>query len=188
MTTKKPKKQIEVEFRSMFDLKKYKKIKNFLEKYAQDLGEDDKDVYFFILPDKLLKVVNEVSKKTAKIVLKLNKIGKGSDFEEIEIPINPQDIEKAVKLFKLLGFSEIQNSFQKRHNYNYKGVDLALKYSEVWGYHLELEMVVNSIKEKKKAEEKIKKVAQELGVKLMTDEELRDFTSRVDQEYRNGLR
>jgi adenylate cyclase class IV len=120
-------KRIEIEFRSRFSRKKYDQLKNFLLSHAEDLGEDDKDVYFFILPDKLLKVVNNVSQKTAKIVLKLNKIGKGSDFEEIEIPVDPQDVEKGVNMFKFLGFNEVQNSFQKRHNFRYKGVEIALK-------------------------------------------------------------
>jgi len=80
--------RIEVEFRSMFSEKKYNDIKIFLEKNAKDLSEDNKDVYFFILQDKLVKVVNNISKKNAKIVLKLNKIGKGSDFEETEILID----------------------------------------------------------------------------------------------------
>ena len=78
---------IEVEFRSMFDKNKYNKLAKFLNANAEDLGKDDKDVYFFIFPDKLLKVVNNISQKTAKLVMKLTKIGHGNAFEEIEIPI-----------------------------------------------------------------------------------------------------
>jgi len=126
-------KRIEIEFRTMFDKKKYSDLYNFLNKNAEDLGEDDKDVYFFILQDKLLKVVNNISKKSATIVLKLNRIGKGSDFEEIEIPIKQKEIEKAVKLFNELNVTEnIIHSFQKRHNYIYKGVEIALKFSSEW--------------------------------------------------------
>ena len=134
--------QIEVEFRSMFGKKKYNDIRIFLEKNAKDLGEDNKDVYFFILQDKLVKVVNNISKKNAKIVLKLNKIGKGSDFEETEILIDQNDVEKSVGFFTSLGLNEMQRSFQKRHNYLYKEIEFALKYSDTWGYHLELEKMV----------------------------------------------
>ncbi|MGI5826638.1 MAG: CYTH domain-containing protein [Patescibacteria group bacterium] len=181
-------KQIEIELRSVFDEKKYNKLKDFLDKNAQDLGEDDKDVYFFLLPDKITKATHNVSKKTAKIVIKLNRIGRGSsDFEEIEIPINPSDFEKAVKLFSALPFDQIQNSYQKRHNYLLDGVEIALKWTESWGYHMELEIVVDNVVKREDAECKIRKVAEKLGVQIMSEEELKDFTQKIDDNYKKGL-
>jgi len=141
-------KNIEIEHRARFDEEKYNALSKFLDVNAQDLGEDDKDVYFFLFPDKLVKTVNNTSKKTAKIVLKLTKIGKGNDFEEIEISIKPEDFEKATKIFIALETGEYMRSFQKRHNYLYKGVELALKWSETWGHHLELEVVVSDVSKK----------------------------------------
>ncbi len=178
------KQRIEIEFRSILSKRDYLRLGKFLKLRAQDLGSDDKNVHFFIMPDKLLKVVNNISRKNAKIVLKLNKIGKGSDFEEIEIPVNPIDADKIVKMFFFLGFNEVQESFQKRHNYKYKEVELALKYSKTWGFHLEMEIVVDAMARKTAAEAKIFKVAEELDVKLMTDKELSDFTGKVDRKYR----
>lgn len=177
-------KNIEIEFRSRFDVKKYKELKKFLDVNAKDLGEDDKDVYFFLLPDKLLKTVNNVSKKTAKIVLKLTKIGKGSDFEEIEVPINQSDFEKTSKIFTALHLCDNMHSFQKRHNYLYKGVELALKWSGPWGYHLELEVVIHDKNKKQFAEKKIFSVAKELGVKIMSDKELKSFTQKAEADYK----
>ena len=178
-------KKIEIEFRSIFDENRYLKLKKFLDKSAQDLGEDDKDVFFFIMPDKLLKVVNNISKNNAKLVLKLNKIGKGSDFEEIEVTILQANFNEMVKLFTNFGITDnIMQSFQKRHNYLYKDVELALKYSDVWGYHLEFEIVVDDISKKEMAEIKIKKVANELGVHLMTDQELIKFTKNAEEKYK----
>lgn len=46
-------KQIEIEMRAMFDKNKYEELKSFLDSNAVDLGQDDKDVYFYIFPDKL---------------------------------------------------------------------------------------------------------------------------------------
>lgn len=177
-------KQIEVELRAMFDEIKYRELRDLLNNSAKSLGADDKDVYFFILPDKLVKVVNNVSKGTAKIVLKLTKIGKGSGFEEVEIPIDPIFIEKSVNLFSNLGFNEIQQSFQKRHNYLYKDVEIALKYSDAWGYHMELEKIVSDKKDIEKAEQEIREMAAEFNVHIMTDDELADFTAKKDREYR----
>ena len=177
--------QIEIEYRSMIDKKKNDELLEFLRAYAEkDLGEDDKMTYFFILPDKLLKVVNNISKRSAKLVLKLNKIGHGSDFEEIEVPISQSNVENSAKMFELLGFTDVQKSFQKRHNFIYRGVEFAIKYSEEWGYHVELEMVVNNLDQKPDAEKKIAAIAKELNLKLMTDEELKKFTKEIDDKHR----
>ena len=181
-------KQIEIELRSVFDEKKYNELKEFLGKNAEDLGEDDKDVFFFLLPDKIAKATHNISKKTAKIVIKLNRIGRGtSDFEEIEIPINPSDFDKAVKLFSALPFDQIQNSYQKRHNYLLDGVEIALKWTESWGYHMELEILVDDVAKREEAENKIRKVAEKLGVQIMSEEELKDFTKKIDENYKKGL-
>lgn len=176
--------QIEVELRSLLDEKKYDELKKFFQNNAEDLGADDKDVFFFILPDKLVKVVNNISKKNAKIVLKLTKIGKGSGFEEVEIPIDREYVDKAVRFFTGLGFNEIQQSFQKRHNYLFKEVEFSLKYSDAWGYHLELEKMVRDQKEIVFAEKEMHQIAAELGINLMSDNELAEFTAKKDKEYR----
>ncbi|MEK7212209.1 MAG: CYTH domain-containing protein [Patescibacteria group bacterium] len=177
-------KTIEVEFRSRFDIGKYEALRSFLDKNAKDLGSDDKNVHFFILPDELLKVVDNVSHGTAKIVMKLNKIGRGSDFEEIEVVIAREDVDETVQLFKSLNITDkVMHSFQKRRNYLYKGVELALKWSEIWGHHLELEMVVDDKSKQKEVESKLRAIADELGVEIMTDDELAEFTRRVEENY-----
>ncbi len=91
-------KNIEVEFWAKFSEEKHKQLFSFLHKNGKDLGKDDKDIYFFLFPDKNLKVVNQVAKKNAKIVLKLNKIGLSHSFKEIEIPIFLQPPQMVLKM------------------------------------------------------------------------------------------
>lgn len=182
-------KNIEIEFRAIFGENDFCRLKEYLDKNAKNLGEDDKDVFFFIMPDKLLKVVDNISKNNAKLVLKLNKIGKGSDFEETEIPIEQELINDFVKVLTALGFTKnIMRSFQKRQNYVYKGVEVALKYSEIWGYHLELEIMVADIKEKEQAEKRIREVANDLNIKLMTDQELAEFTKKAEEKNKTKIK
>ena len=182
------KKQIEIELRSLLDKRKYAALKKFLDTNAKSLGKDDKDVYFFLLPDRIVKAVKNVSQKTAKIVIKLNRLGKGrSDFEEIEIPISPLDFDKAVKLFSSLRFDQIQNSYQKRQNYLYEGVEIALKHSDSWGYHMEFEVIIDDLSKKNEAERKIYQVANKLGVKIMTEEEITEFAQKIDAQYKKGI-
>ncbi|MFA5742645.1 MAG: CYTH domain-containing protein [Candidatus Paceibacterota bacterium] len=181
------KRNIEIEFRSIFDENRYNELRRFLDEKAQLLGEDDKDVFFFTLSDRLLKVVNNISKDNAKIVLKLNRIGKGSDFEEIDLSLSRDQVDQAVNIFTKLDIADnIMHSFQKRTNYIYHDVEIALKHSDVWGYHLELEIVVDDESKKQSAEQKIKEVAEELKIHLMTDQELADFTKNATEKYKQN--
>jgi adenylate cyclase class IV len=177
-------KQIEIEFRSCFDQNKFNELETFLQSNAEDLGQDNKNVFFYIFKDKLLKVVDEVSKKRGKIVLKNSKIGDGSDFEEIEIIIDKDSIEATNNIFSELSLDcQLIESYQKRNNYLYKGVEIALKYSNHWGFHIELEIVIDDIKLKKDAEKKIHAVAKELNIKLMNDVELEEFVNKLEKDY-----
>lgn len=181
----KPSRSIEIEFRSVFDKTEFDRLKKFLDENAENLGEDDKDVHFFIFPDKLLKVTSNTSQSTAKITLKLNRIGKGSAFEEIEIPIQQSEVDRAVEMFNKLKVTDnIIHSFQKRNNYLYKGVGIALKFSEHWQYHLELELVVDDENKKREAENKIREVAGELDIRLLTEEELAEIVKKIESEHR----
>src|SRR3989304_6606831 len=60
-------KNIEIEHRARFDKTTYDNISNFLNANAEDLGEDDKDAYFFLFPDKLLKTVNRSEEHTSEL-------------------------------------------------------------------------------------------------------------------------
>ena len=180
-------KTIEVEVRSLFDEIKYNELSEFLNANAEDLGQDDKDTYFFMLPTKVVKAVHNISRNTAKIVIKLTRVGMGTnDTEEIEIPISPSDFDKSVRLFKELSFDQVQRAYQKRRNYLYKDAELALKYSESWGYHLEIELMISDKSEQAEAEAKLNDIANELGVKILTPEEQTAFVNKVDSNYKSN--
>jgi adenylate cyclase class IV len=182
-------KNIEIEFRSLLDEGKYKQLVDFLLKNGEDLGDDDKDTYFFIFKDKLLKVVKNLSKGTGKVVLKLNKLGKGSDFEEIEIPLKISEVDRMADLFSALKLpAQLIHNDQKRHNFLYKGVEIAVKYSIDWGYHAELEIVIKDSGDKESAEVRIQEVAKELGLRLMTDDEVLKLTGEIEARYRKEER
>lgn len=176
-------KNIEVEFFAQFNKEKYHRLFSFLRKNAKNLNKDDKNNWFFLFPNKNLKVVKEISKKTAKIVLKMNKIGLANSGEEIEIKIDQKDAEKMVKIFKELGCNKIIHTFTKRHNFKYKGVEIALKYSEDWGYHLELEIMIKDKSKQPQAEAKIQKIANELGVNLLTSDQLKQIVIEIEGKY-----
>ncbi|MCR4308063.1 MAG: CYTH domain-containing protein [Candidatus Berkelbacteria bacterium] len=180
-------KNIEVEFRSQIDKTTYDRVLKFLLKHGKNLGADDKRVWFFVMPDRLLKVTDNITKETGKITLKLTKIGHGHSFEEIEFPIAEADIEKAIKLFEELGHEYLVEPIILRHDFEYKGVEVAVKYSKTWGYHLEFEVMVSSKDEESRAESLIREVASDIGVEIMNNDELKSFTQNVEETYVNPV-
>ncbi|MFH1233618.1 MAG: CYTH domain-containing protein [Patescibacteria group bacterium] len=186
MENSKIKRNIEVELRSLLDEKQFFELKNCLAQKGKDLGEDNKDSHFFIFPDKLLKVTDNITKNNAKITLKLQKIGLGNDFEEIEVYFPREDADKIIRIFGILGFKNYMYSYQNRHNYVYKNIEFALKYTVSWGFHCELEIMVDNEQDVPNAVRQINTVASELGLKIMTDEELKEFTTKIETGWVRG--
>jgi adenylate cyclase class IV len=179
---------IEIEFRAIVTKEKHDWLNNFLLANAKDLGQDDKVSVFYIMPDKLFKVVNETSKEKAKIVLKDNHISSGSNLKEWEVKINSSEFDVAVDLFSHMALpAKIHKSFQRRHNYVYKYVEIAVKYSEEWQYHIEMEIVVDDVAKKSEAEQKIKALADKLDIKLMTNQEIKNFTKAFEDKLKQKL-
>lgn len=111
-------------------------------------------------------------------------MGGGSAFEEIEFLIARTDVEKAVMLFKLFGFTNVHDSFQSRRNFEYNGVEIAVKYSEMWGYHAELEIIIDDEWKKAEADQQIMATAKKLGITLMTEDELKKFIQKKESELK----
>jgi len=181
------KKNIEVELRSLLDEKQFISINHFLMKNGKDLGKDNKDSYFYHLPNKLIKVVKNEEKNTAKLTLKLQKIGYGNDFEEIDVNFMPDDMDNVLKILDILGYGKNHlYSYQYRHNYLYKGVEFAVKYTVSWGFHCEMEIVIDNKKDIPKTLKKIKEITAELGLKVMGNDELKNFMKKIITGWERG--
>ncbi|MFJ2604893.1 MULTISPECIES: CYTH domain-containing protein [unclassified Streptomyces] len=175
---------VEIELRARFDEEAHDRLVNRLEQEGTDLGCDDKHIYFYVLPDKLLKVSDNTAAGSAKITLKHSKIGQGVAFPETEISIAREDVSAAVRVFNALGFESLMHqAFNRRHNYRFRGVEIAVKWSEAWGYHAEFEVLLDdnaSDAARQEANDRIFAVAKELNVRLMTEQELADFTAAFE--------
>lgn len=175
---------VEIEMRARFTKEVHDQLVTRLKADATDLGTDDKHIYFYVLPDQLLKVTDNTTAGTAKITLKGSRIGQGSAFAETEFPIAPDDVPAAVKVFNALGFeTAMHEAFNFRHNYRFDGVEIAVKWSEAWGYHAEFEVLLEddaSDTVRAETESKITEVATALEVTLMTEQELADFTAAFE--------
>lgn len=176
---------MEIELRARFDQTKHDELLDYLRQHADDLGVNDKHSFFYVLPDKLLKVVENLSTCTAKISLKTSKIGQGAAFPEMEMEIPAEEVNTAVEIFNALGFADtMHDAYNKRHDFRYQGVEIAVKYSKAWGHHAEFELLLDdaaSDADKAAAEARILQIADDLGVRVMTEEELAEFTAAFER-------
>ncbi|MFC9228317.1 CYTH domain-containing protein [Streptomyces decoyicus] len=175
---------VEIEMRARYDKETHERLTARLEREAIDLGLDDKNIHFYVLPDKLLKVTDNTAAGSAKITLKHSKIGRGAAFPETEFRIAREDVSAAVAVFNALGFeSHMHQAYNQRHNYRFRGVEIALKWSEAWGHHAEFEVLLDDTASDTAHEEAVARIstaAQELGVTLMTEQELANFTAAFE--------
>lgn len=170
---------LEIEYRARLSESDYATLADQLRQRGQDLGPDCKHIWFYVLPDKLLKVVHNISHGSGKVVVKSNVIGNGAAFPETELPIAAVDVPTALRLFDALGFAAYRHdAYNERHNWRYRGVDIALKWSQAWAHHAEFEVALSDDASPAviaEAQTLVASVADELGVRLMTDDELTEF-------------
>jgi len=175
---------LEIEYRAQLSESEYATLADLLSERGEVLGPDCKHIWFYVLPDKLLKVVHNISHDTGKVVVKGNRIGAGAAFPETELPIAAEDVSTAVRLFDALGLgSYVHDAYNERHNWRYRGVEIAMKWSEAWAHHAEFEVVLPDdagADEIAQAQALIGSVAEQLGVRLMTEEELAEFTRQFE--------
>ena len=170
----------EIEHRAVLTENAYTALAERLAHDAKLLGTDDKEVSYYIFPDKLLKVVRNISKGTGKLSLKLNTLGAGSSFKEFEVSFPEESFETMKHICENISApDQVISGTQKRTNYEYQGVEIALKWSEDWGYHVEFEIMISGLSEKEAADARIKGVAEALSVPLMTEEEVGAFSALV---------
>lgn len=176
---------IEVELRARFNQTQHDYLISHLTAHGENLGTNNKHIYFYLLPNQLLKVVNNLSTASAKISLKENRIGQTSVFPETEMQIPQNEVPTAVAIFNQLGYADtMHEAYNQRHDFRFRGVEIAIKHSQAWGYHAEFELLLENNSDQTaidQAVERIHNVAAELGVTLMTDDELVEFTAQFEQ-------
>ena len=185
-------KTYEYEERAFLTEDDFLKIKAKLDKMAIKITPDNKTSYFFVLPDKNVSIAVSHNKTVFKYKGgQLNNGGNG--FEEHEISIDPRSLSEALELFSLLFGLEPEISEQFRVNYVLpNSIEVALKYTQMWGFHLEVEKLYSvdtandDVSEKEKAKNDVDTVGKMLGVKYISDEVMKDFVEDIKAKKTKG--
>lgn len=174
---------LEVELRGKMSDDEYQNLITFLDQNGTDKELDNRKTVFFKLDGKTLKVTSRLSKNTAKIALKMGDILSSKFQEEFELNFNPEEFDIAVNIFKNLGFDKIQYTTQNRINYKYKGFDFSVKWSEDWGYHFEIDTVVDIEEKIDEARTSIRNLAEKMGLKIMMEEEFKRQSLEINKKH-----
>lgn len=138
---------------------------------AKDLGENNTESIFYLGGTFHLKVCKQTSKHTAKLALKQSEYG--DEFsQEYELPISFDDAATAEKMMNIV-LSKLPKvpTAQTRHDFLLDGVEIAVKHSDDWGYHVELEKLVEKDDQIEAALTEIAKVAKSLQLVTLAKEE-----------------
>ena len=118
--------------------------------------------------------------------MKLGRVSESDSFEEIEFYLDYNQRKQGERLMESFSPKDIQTVYQFRDNYQYKGIDIAIKYTQSWGFHLELEKIIQNESEKEMAESEIRNLANELGCTIMTTTEVKEYTQKMDTGHNYG--
>jgi len=181
----------EYEERAFLSEDDFLRVKKYLDRAATKTELDNKKSYFFVLPDRNLSVA--VSKAKSVIKYKSGQITKGNGFEEHEFPFDSTSLTDVIGLLSSLLEIEPQYSEQFRINYYLDNkIEIALKYTETWGFHIEIEKVYQAKNEKdletskKLAQKDVENVAKLLDVKLITSDDIENFTKECEAGINRG--
>jgi len=173
---------IEVEVRGLLSKEKWLSLTSYLKQYSEKYEDDNKLSYFFVISNGILKVNDEITKKTAKIVYKYGDESKNI-LDEYEITINKKDVSKAVDMFVNLGYKDVNRVQQKRINFQYKDTIFSLKDTPDFGPHFEIEKKAKNKSDAIKKRAELKQICKDLGVVPMTPKQIRDLIIKVNSDH-----
>jgi len=176
---------LEVELRGTLSEAEFIMLKDKLIHEADSSRADNKVTYFFVTHGFILKVTQPDGEADAFITVKI-----GDEtvnvLEELDIAIPSESVNDALKLLRSLGFDEVNKVVQRRTNYVLGSFELALKYTDDWGYHFELEGAAANHEEADGVRKQLEKMCREYGLHAMSPEEIRTKIAEINS--RHGFR
>lgn len=183
-------KTYEYEERAFLSEDSFGKTKQYLDDNALSKQLDNKQSFFFVLPDVNISIA--ASSTDVKVKYKGGQLGNGNGFEEKEFYIVPESLRDAIAMFSSLLEVSPQESYQFRINYKFDNqIEVALKYTQMWGFHLEVERVyatdaTNLEQEKALSAELLDDFANNLGISYITNKEMSEFKKQCERGQNRG--
>lgn len=174
-------KKVEVELRGILSKEKFDILSNKID--GEYSGKDDnKETYFYVTTDFILKIELRDNSREIFLVVKDGDETKNA-LEEIEIRLDSSDLHKLIKIFSILGYSKINIVKQKRRNYFLEdNIVLSLKYTEDWGYHFEIEKIVD-INDAEETKRILADRCKSFDLKFMNGPEIAEKINEINKKH-----
>jgi len=157
---------LEVEVRSFITKSQYNSFLKFFKKKGKFLNRENQTTYYFSGSHDLRIQKND---NFAKLWLKGGKIH-DKYREDIEVKCDKEDFEKLESLLVMMGFQVKIKWFRKRNNFLWEGTKVSVDFTRGYGYIIEFEKIVPSIKKEKTYKLLLEK-AKDLGIMVTKREE-----------------
>lgn len=182
-------KDIEIELRGPLSKKEYVKLEKFFKQKGRFKLNKERiliDYSMFILSEGLEKRTNDirlrVTNKIPEIVVKIGKMGGAESRKEISILTSKGDFDKLVQLFAVLGLTKGMLCIRRSRVYMYKEIEFTLVEVPGHSFYFEAEKLISSEENKENAQEEVKQLCHELGLKLFDDKRLFAYIKKLNEE------
>ena len=174
--------QYEIELRGPLSLRQKNKLLKFLNKFGRKIKEYKRIQWCFKDSwEKNLDLRVKVTNNDVKLSLKLGNPSKPHR-KEISLHLRKNDLKKAFDFVKHLGYRKGFKAWRNADIFEYKQIEWAIVEVPDHSYYFEAEKLVRNKKEGQMAEDEIKKVAYELGLKVFSPKETLDYIGKLDRE------
>lgn len=182
-------KDIEIEFRGPLLKKEYTRLEKFLKQEGLFKLNKERiliDYSMFILSEGLEKRTNDirlrVTNKIPEIIVKIGKMGGAESRKEISILGNQGDFDKLVQVFAVLGLTKGMLCIRRSRVYMYKEIEFTLVEVPDHSFYFEAEKLISPEENKEQAQEEVKQLCHELGLKLFDDQGLFTYIKELNKE------
>ncbi len=179
----------EIELRGRMTDKKFKEIRDFLDKNGKFKAEKNRVFYDYstFIPGEGLRGrtkdfrVRETNGQT-EVILKLGN-WQGSDRrEELSVMTAKNSTETLLKIFGEMGFTKAIKGIRHTLAYDYKDIEIALVEVPGHSYYFEAEIVASPKSDHDEVHNRIKQILDELGLEMFSEEGFHEYIDQLNAE------
>lgn len=178
----------EIEFRGLLPKKTKNKLEKFLARYGKKIKSYKRIHWVYKKSwDQGLDLRLKKTNGTLEISLKVGNPGK-SHRREISLPLPHSNLSDVLEFMKHLGYDEGFKAWRNANIYQYKNIEWAIVEVPNHSAYFEAEILADTKKEARKAEEVITQVTKELGLRIYGAEETMAYIAKLDKEANKYFR
>lgn len=180
--------KFEIELRGLLTPKQKDNLEDFLSANGKLIREYKRTQWCFgSSHEKKIDLRIKTTNGQSEFCLKVGKLS-NANRKEISIEIPDDKVKQAFEFLKFLGHREGVKAVRNAKIYSYKKIEWAIVEAPGHSFYFEAEKLVANKTEGKSAQEEIRKVAEELSLKIATAKEILDYIRILDREVNKSFK